>query len=337
MSSWGKPQQDGLGQVLITGGAGYIGAQINKTISEKGYKTVVLDNLIRGHRDFVQWGEFVEGSIGDESLLQEIFIKFHITDVIHLAAFAYVDESVREPEKYWKNNFCESLALIKQCAQHGVERFVFSSTCATYGLPISIPITETHPQAPISPYGASKLAVEMAIRDFAEVYGFKFFLLRYFNAAGAASDCTIGERHQPETHIIPLALSAAYTQSRKFKIFGTDYETKDGTCVRDYVHVEDLAEAHALALSYLANRGTSDHCNVGLGRGTSVREIIGVVGDVTGRLVQASEMPRRVGDPPILIASNSKAGDVLNWSPKYTDIGSIVESAWRWHKKDWHE
>ena len=325
------------GTVLITGGAGYIGAHVNKYLFEKGYKTIVLDNLERGWRDLVQWGDFIEGSVGDTLLLDDIFSRYRITDVVHLAAFAYVGESVEKPLSYWANNFNESLALVEQCVKRGVKRLVFSSTCATYGQPDSIPIDEEHRQSPISPYGASKLAVEWMIRDVSVVTGLKYFILRYFNAAGADPEGQIGERHIPETHIVPLALRAAHTSPSKVTMFGTDYSTADGTGVRDYVHVTDLADAHVRALEHLAGGGASESCNLGSGQGFSVGEVIDSVERVTGKRLQRIPKPRRVGDSPVLIADIRKAQKILDWKPRYTDVDSIISTAWHWHQRDWNE
>jgi UDP-glucose 4-epimerase len=317
--------------ILITGGAGYIGAHVNKCLSERGHKTLVLDNLIRGHRSSVKWGEFVEGNIGDPDLLDRIFYNNSIVSVIHLAAYAYVGESVLEPFKYWKNNVVETIKLMEKCAENKVKRFILSSTCSTYGDPQNIPIQETHEQRPINPYGGSKLAVELLLKNISNLYGIKYFILRYFNAAGADTDGDIGECHLPETHLIPIILNSML-DGTSIQVNGNDYDSKDGTCVRDYVHVSDLAKGHYSALRFLEEGGDSQECNLGLGRGYSVKEVIESAKNVTGNDVTVKNYPRRVGDPPILIADTSLAKTLLNWDPVYDNIDSIIETAWNWQK-----
>ena len=317
--------------ILITGGAGYIGAHVNKCLSEKGYKTIVLDNLTRGHRSFVKWGEFVEGNIGDADVLDRIFYNNSITSVIHLAAYSNVGESVLKPFMYWKNNVSETISLIEKCVEYKIKRFIHSSTCSTYGKPQKIPIQENHVQKPINPYGASKLAVELLLKNLSNVYDLKYFILRYFNAAGADPDGNIGESHFPETHLIPIILQSVI-EDDKVQVYGSDYDTKDGTCIRDYVHVTDLANGHYQALRYLENGGNSQECNLGLGKGYSVKEVIKCARIITGHDITEINCPRRDGDPPILIADTTLATNLLNWNPIYCKIDDIIDTAWNWLK-----
>ena len=260
--------------ILIVGGAGYIGSHLNKEISKKGIKTVIFDNLSYGHRDFVKWGTFEKGDLGNIEDIRSVFRKYPIEAVMHFAAFTYVGESVEDPQKYYLNNVKNTLNLLQVMLEENVKYFVFSSTCATYGNPVEIPITENHPQNPINPYGKGKLIVETVLKDYSDAYGLKYASLRYFNAAGADPDGDVGELHDPETHLIPLILDVAAGKREDIKIFGTDYDTPDGTCIRDYIHVTDLAEAHILALEYLQNGGKSDFFNLGNGNGFSVKEVI---------------------------------------------------------------
>ncbi|MGD0281087.1 MAG: UDP-glucose 4-epimerase GalE [Dissulfurispiraceae bacterium] len=319
--------------IMIVGGAGYIGAHVNKALHGKGHSTLVIDNLSRGHREHVKWGEFLQGDIGDDAFLRRVFDKYPIDAVMHFAAFAYVGESVADPGKYYGNNVSNTLTLLNVMREKGVGRFIFSSTCSIYGLPLQIPITEEHRQCPINPYGETKLMVEKILRDFGTAYGLKHIALRYFNAAGADSDAEIGEWHEPETHLIPLVLDAALGRREDISIFGTDYETPDGTCIRDYIHVEDLASAHILALEYLLSGGASDAFNLGNGSGFSVREVIELARKVTGSKIRATECARREGDPPVLIGSSAKASRCLKWVPAYRDLESIIGTAWAWHRK----
>lgn len=319
--------------ILIVGGAGYIGSHINKELSKKGYKTIVFDNLSYGHKEFAKWGIFQEGDLGNIEEIRKVFKKYKIEAVMHFAAFTYVGESVEDPQKYYLNNVKNTLNLLKVMLEEDVKYFVFSSTCATYGNPIEIPITEKHPQNPINPYGRGKLMVENVLKDYSDAYGLKYASLRYFNAAGADVGGEIGELHDPETHLIPLILDAAAEKREDIKIFGTDYDTPDGTCIRDYIHVTDLADAHILALEYLKNGGKSDVFNLGNGNGFSVKEVIDEARKITGKNIKATEAPRRPGDPPVLIGSSQKAMEILNWEPKYDDLASIIETAWNWHKK----
>ena len=319
--------------ILVCGGAGYIGSHINKQLNLEGYDTIVFDNLVYGHREAVKWGEFVQGDLSNISEIEAVFNIHTIDAVFHFAAYAYVGESVEEPEKYYYNNVVNTLNLLKVMRAHGCDKIIFSSTCATYGEPERVPITEDMPQNPINPYGMTKLTVERIFRDYAAAYGLHFAVLRYFNAAGADPDGEIGESHNPETHIIPLVLDAASGKRPDIKVFGTDYDTPDGSCIRDYIHVTDLADAHLLALHYLENGGSSDFFNLGNAKGTSVLEVVDSVKRVTGRDFKVVLADRRPGDPAKLVGSSEKAQRVLGWKPKYADIDTIVSHAWNWHEK----
>ncbi len=322
-----------MGKILICGGAGYIGSHTNKLLSQQGYETVVFDNLVYGHREAVKWGELVVGDLNDPTALKKLFDENDFDAVMHFAAYAYVGESVENPEKYYFNNVVNTLNLLQAMKEHGCGRLIFSSTCATYGEPESVPITEEMPQNPINPYGATKLMVERIFKDYHKAYGLQFVVLRYFNAAGADPYGEIGESHNPETHIIPLVLDAASGAREECKVFGTDYDTPDGSCVRDYIHVTDLASAHLLALGYLEQGKPSDFFNLGNERGTSVLEVVESVRRVTGRGFTATIAPRRPGDPAKLVGSSRKAREVLGWKPEYADIDTIVAHAWKWHEK----
>lgn len=319
--------------ILIVGGAGYIGSQVNKELSLQGYETVVFDNLSYGHRDFVRWGIFEEGDLGKIDDIRRVFKKHPIKAVLHFAAFTYVGESVEDPQKYYLNNLLNTLNLLKVMLEEKVKILVFSSSCATYGDPHEIPIPEDHPQNPINPYGRGKLMVEQILADYSQAYDLRYVSLRYFNAAGADIKAEIGEWHQPETHLIPLILDVAAGKRKNIEIFGTDYPTPDGTCIRDYIHVLDLADAHIRALKYLEKGGRSDFFNLGNGKGFSVREVIETAKKVTGKKIRVSEVERRFGDPPILVGSSKKAFKILKWEPKYSDLAFIIETAWKWHKK----
>jgi UDP-glucose 4-epimerase len=316
--------------ILITGGAGYIGSHAAKELSKRGYHPLVLDNLSYGHREFARWGSFIEGNLADTELLRTLFTTYSVTAVMHFAGFAYVGESVTDPAKYYRNNVANSLNLLEAMREAGVSRIIFSSTCATYGIPQTIPIPEEHPQIPINPYGRSKLMVETMLRDFCDAYRMKYVALRYFNAAGADPDGEIGEWHEPETHLIPLAIDAACGKA-PIRIFGTDYDTPDGTCIRDYIHVSDLATAHVQALEYLMAGGGSGDFNLGNGHGFSVREVVAAIERVTGLTVAMEEAPRRPGDPPILVGSSDRARCLLGWQPRHTTLETIISTAWRWH------
>jgi UDP-glucose-4-epimerase GalE len=318
-------------KVLVTGGAGYIGSHTVRLLLTRGYDVTVLDSLVYGHRQAVPADRLVVGDLADAMGLDRLLTERGIEAVIHFAAFAYVGESVTDPAKYYANNLLNSLALLDACRRRGVERFVFSSTCATYGVPTAVPITEDEKQVPINPYGNTKLAFERALADYAAAYPLGCCALRYFNAAGASPDGTIGEDHTPETHLIPLVFQAATGQRPRVEVFGTDYPTPDGTCVRDYIHVDDLAEAHVLALGKLGP-GVQLTYNVGTGRGYSVREVIGTAEAVSGLRVPVREGPRRAGDPPELVADASKIRRELGWEPKYPELRAIVETAWNWHR-----
>lgn len=317
--------------ILVTGGAGYIGSHTNKALNNAGYETVVLDNLVKGYESFVKWGEFVNNDIGSSDI-REIFEKYDIDAVMHFAAFSSVAESVEFPQKYFKNNYKNTLNLLKIMREFNVDKFILSSTAAVYGNPEHVPITEEHQLKPINPYGHSKFITEKALEREAEKGDFNFVSLRYFNAAGCDFDCEIGELHDPETHLIPLILDAAIGNRDSISIFGTDYNTPDGTCIRDYIHVNDLAKAHISAYEYLCEKGTSNIFNLGNGKGYSVKEVIDTCKKVTGVDFNVKIAERREGDPDILIADSTKIKEVLGWSPQY-DLETIIQSAWNWHKK----
>lgn len=319
--------------VLVCGGAGYIGSHVNKQLNKEGYETVVFDNLVYGHREAVKWGHFVQGDLKNFDEIEEVFRKYKIDAVFHFAAYAYVGESVENPEKYYYNNVANTLNLLQVMKKHGCSKIIFSSTCATYGEPEQVPITEDMTQNPINPYGASKLMVERIFEDYSKAYGIEFVVLRYFNAAGADPEGEIGESHTPETHLIPLVLDAASGKRQDIKIFGTDYDTPDGSCIRDYIHVYDLATAHLLALHYLEEGKESDFFNLGNALGTSVLEVVKSVKKVTGREFTVTMADRRAGDPAKLVGSSQKAQKVLGWKPVYGEIDIIVEHAWKWHEK----
>jgi len=319
--------------ILVTGGAGYIGAHACKTLAEAGYMPVAYDNLVYGHRQSVKWGPLEEGDIGDRRRLETVLKKYNPTAVMHFAAYAYVGESVENPAKYYRNNVSGTLALLESLKNFGIDKIIFSSTCATYGMPKQMPIGEDHPQYPINPYGRSKLMIEWILRDFAAAYDLKFVSLRYFNAAGADPDAEIGEDHTPETHLIPLVLDTALDRRDHLEIFGTDYDTPDGTCIRDYIHVTDLAAAHLRALEYLGDGGESNVFNLGNGNGFSVREVISAARKLTGRDITCVESERRPGDPPVLIGSSEKIRKILSWDPVFTTIEAIIETAWKWQNK----
>jgi UDP-glucose-4-epimerase GalE len=317
--------------ILVTGGAGYIGSHAVRLFLARGHDVWVYDNLIYGHRQAVPEDRLIEADLSEPYRLDNAFVMHRIDAVVHFAAFAYVGESVKDPAKYYLNNLVNTIYLLDATRRHNVKRFVFSSTCATYGVPDKVPITEDMVQNPINPYGATKLAVERALDDFATAYDLGYAALRYFNAAGASPDGTIGEDHDPETHLIPLVLWAAMGQRPAIEVFGTDYPTPDGTCIRDYIHVDDLAEAHLLALEAL-KPGDRLRYNLGTGRGYSVREVIRVAEEVTGLRVPVKEGPRRPGDPPELVASSEKIQRELGWRPRYPELRPIIETAWNWHK-----
>lgn len=322
--------------ILVTGGAGYIGSHAVLALQQAGYDVIVLDNLVYGHRDIVNEVlkvELIEGDTCDRPLLDQLFATRNIAAVMHFAAYAYVGESVTDPAKYYHNNFVGTLTLLEAMLAASVKNFVFSSTCATYGVPQTVPIPENHPQNPINPYGESKLMIEKVLRDFNTAYAFKSVAFRYFNAAGADPEGRLGEDHNPETHIIPLVLMAAMGKRESVSIFGTDYPTPDGTCVRDYIHVTDLAQAHVLGLEYLLQGGETAVFNLGNGSGFSVKEVIDTARQVTGKDIKAVECDRRPGDPPALVGSSDRARQILGWKPQYADLKTILSHAWNWHLK----
>jgi UDP-glucose 4-epimerase len=319
--------------ILVTGGGGYIGAHCCKQLKASGYNPIVLDNLVYGHREAVKWGDFIHADIGDPTAIDQVFKMRSIHAVMHFSAFAYVGESIVSPEKYYRNNLCGTINLLNCMVRSNIDKFVFSSTCATYGNPVYSPIDEKHVQQPINPYGRSKLMVENILEDYGRAYGLRFICLRYFNAAGADHACEIGESHDPETHLIPLVLDVALGKKNLIQVFGSDYPTPDGTCIRDYIHVSDLADAHIKALELLFDSGESDYYNLGTGIGCSVLEVINAAELVTGKRIRIEKVIRREGDPAELVASNRKALTSLNWNPQFSSIEEIISTAWRWHQK----
>lgn len=317
--------------ILVTGGAGYIGSHVVRMLADRGFEVVVLDNLVYGHREaIVSPGvAFVQGDVADEELIDSLFSEHPVTAVMHFAAYCYVGESVAHPGKYYRNNTAAPLSLLEAMTRHGCDRFVLSSTCATYGNPEYLPLDEHHPQNPINPYGMSKLMLERILHDYGKAYGLRSVSLRYFNACGCSLDGVLGEDHDPETHLLPLALKAAKGDLEQLTVYGTDYDTPDGTCIRDYIHVLDLADAHVRALEHLSAGGAAMACNLGTGEGTSVNEIIRLVEEVTGLPVPVQTGPRRSGDPCRLVAAANKAEQVLGWTPRY-DVRTAVETAWNW-------
>lgn len=317
--------------VLVTGGAGYIGSHTCKALAERGFTPIVLDNLVYGHREAVKWGPLFEGSIADHKLVGRVLREHDIRSIVHFAAYAYVGESMQEPEKYFQNNVVESMHLFQTALDCGVENIVFSSTCAVYGEPQVVPISEETPRLPVNPYGESKLFVERVLHWLGLARGLGWVALRYFNAAGADPQKQIGEEHDPETHLIPLLVQAALGQKSHAEIYGTDYDTPDGTAIRDYIHVTDLADAHVRALRHLLNRGESIALNLGTGRGSSVREVVAAVERCSGRPVPTREVGRRPGDPPVLVADPTRARRILEWTPRFPELQQIVDTAWKWH------
>ncbi|MBB4255934.1 MULTISPECIES: UDP-glucose 4-epimerase GalE [Rhizobium] len=313
--------------ILVTGGAGFIGSHICKALSRAGMTPVTYDNLSTGHADSVRWGPLIRGELADAAMLRRTLAEFSPDCVIHCGANAYVGESVDMPRKYYRNNVVGSLTLLEACLDQDIDRIVFSSSCATYGVPDSLPIREESPRLPVNPYGRTKLIFEMALEDFAAAYGIRFAALRYFNAAGADPDGELAERHDPETHLIPRALLAAAGRLERLDIFGTDYATEDGTCVRDYIHVSDLAQAHLAAVNHLMADGGSLSVNLGSGRGTSVREILEAIRRASGREVPVRYRSRRIGDPPILFANTARAKAELGFVPVFSDIDTIIRTA----------
>jgi UDP-glucose-4-epimerase GalE len=319
--------------ILVTGGAGYIGSHACKALDRAGYLPIAYDNLVYGHREAVRWGPLVEADLADGAGLAETIRRFDVTAVMHFAAFAYVGESVVRPDLYFRNNVANSLTLLETMRAVGLRRIVFSSTCATYGTPDRVPIAETAPQRPVNPYGESKLMVERMLHWYGIAHGFSHASLRYFNAAGADPDGETGEDHQPETHLIPLVLEAAQGRRAQIDIFGTDYPTPDGTAIRDFIHVQDLADAHVAALDRLLAGEANLILNLGTGRGHSVREVIAAAERVTGRRIARRETARREGDPPALVADASRARQLLGWTPLLSDLDTILKTAWVWHER----
>ena len=319
--------------VLVTGGAGFIGSHTSKRLARAGYEPVVYDNLVNGNRWAVKWGPFVEGDLADPAILRRVLREYSIQAVIHFAAYAYVGESMRAAGKYFVNNVTNTLNLLEAMRETGVKNIVFSSSCATYGIPSRLPIGESEPQSPISPYGETKLMAEKALRWYGEVHGFRWAALRYFNAAGADPEGEIGEHHDPETHLIPLVIQAALGQRPEVEVFGTDYPTPDGTALRDYIHVNDLADAHVKALEHLLAGGEPAPFNLGTGSGHSVLDVIRAVERLSGREVPMRTSPRREGDPAVLVADPARAGRVLGWKPRFTELSGIVQTAWAWHAR----
>lgn len=314
--------------ILIVGGAGYIGSHTTRYFMEQGYSCVVLDNLSYGHKEAVQTPLFEQADLRDKASLEAVFAKYTIRAVVHFAAFIAVGESVNEPQMYYENNVLGTLNLLDVMLRHGVKDIVFSSTCAVYGNPQYTPLDEQHPIAPISPYAQTKRMVEQIMQDYHEAYGLRYIALRYFNAAGASQDGLLGESHHPETHLIPLVLQAIKGDRDSIQVFGTDYPTPDGTCLRDYIHIEDLARAHALALEKLSS--FTGCLNLGTGIPTSVNEIITTAEKITGKPCPTRYAQRRPGDPAILYAANDKAQKILGWKPHYTNVESIIATAWQW-------
>lgn len=319
-------------KVLVVGGAGYIGAHNCLLLAERGYEPVVFDNLSNGHEEFVKWGVLEKGDIRDRARLDEVFRKHRPDAVLHFAGLIEVGESVKNPVAFYEINVIGALTLLSAAIDADVKAFVFSSTCATYGLPDKVPMDEAHSQIPINPYGRTKLVIEQAIKDFSTYSGLPAVVLRYFNAAGADFEARIGEWHTPETHAIPLAIDAALGRRSGFKVFGSDYDTRDRTCVRDYIHVLDLADAHIRALEYLLAGGETVELNLGTGTGTTVKELLASITEISGRPFPVEYSGRREGDSPALVADNRRAKEVLGWEPKYT-LTDIIRSAWAWHTK----
>ncbi|MCS7203265.1 MAG: UDP-glucose 4-epimerase GalE [Thermodesulfovibrio sp.] len=320
-------------RVLVTGGAGYIGSHVVKALGERGYNVLTYDNLSYGHREAVLYGDIVIADLSERDTLKKTFETFKPDAVMHFAALIVVPESVKEPEKYYRNNFCNSLNLIETCLEHRVKNFIFSSSAAVYGIPEKIPVDENASLNPINPYGYSKVMVEKLLSDVSKVHDFRYISLRYFNVAGADGKGRLGQRRKDATHLITIAVKTALGKRPYLEIFGTDYPTKDGTCIRDYIHVDDLAEAHILALEYLMDSKMSDIFNCGYGHGYSVREVVETTKRVSGVDFKVIEAKRRDGDPPELVADNTKIKKELGWIPKYDDLEYIIKTALEWERK----
>jgi UDP-glucose 4-epimerase len=318
--------------ILVVGGAGYIGSHTCLDLANKGFRPVVYDNLSNGHAEFVRWGALEVGDVRDRGRLDAVLRQYRPAAIIHFAALIEVGESVRNPLAFFETNVGGTLNLLAAAQDAGIDKLVFSSTCATYGVPEATPMAEMHPQRPLNPYGQSKLMVERMLADLDRYSNFRSVVLRYFNAAGADPEGRIGEWHSPETHAIPLAIEAALGRRPGFKVFGSDYETRDGTCLRDFIHVMDLADAHSRAVQYLLDGGKSVTLNLGTGEGTTVRELLEAIGTVTGREIPVEYVGRRDGDSPALVADNAKVKSVLGWTPAH-DLASIIETAWNWHSR----
>ncbi len=319
-------------KILVVGGAGYIGSHMVKCLLRTGHDVVIFDNLSKGYRDAIIGGVFVEGDLADGEQLDRLFKSHDVDVVMHFASFIEVAESVKEPARYYQNNFVNTQNLLDVMVEHGIGSFIFSSTAAVFGEPQYTPIDEAHPKMPINPYGKSKLMVEQLLADYDTAYGIKSVSLRYFNAAGADPDGELGERHNPETHLIPLVLQVASGRRDAISIFGNDYDTPDGTCVRDYIHVQDLCDAHLLAVNHLLKTRTSNNFNLGNGQGFSVQQVIDCVANVTGRKLTVRIEERREGDPAVLVADAKQARSMLGWNPSMPDLEIIIETAWRWEQ-----
>lgn len=318
--------------ILVTGGAGYIGSHMVKMLRSDGFEVLVLDNFSTGFKDALLGAPYVEGSIGDGLLLEQVFSRHQVDAVMHFASFIAVGESVQKPDLYYRNNVAESLILLEAMVRHKVKKFIFSSTAAVYGDPEATPIEESAPKNPVSPYGRSKWILEQALEDFGHAFDFRSVALRYFNASGADKQAELGERHNPETHLIPLVLRVAAGRKPHVDVYGTDYPTHDGTCIRDYIHVVDLCQAHLLALRHLLSGGESKAFNLGNGAGFSVRQVIAAAQEVTGLNISIKECPRRAGDPPCLVASSQSIREELGWIPAYSDLKTIIQDAWNFER-----
>lgn len=319
--------------VLVTGGAGYIGSHACKALVKAGYMPIAYDNLVYGNEWAVQWGPLEKGDIRDKARIREVLEEYKPDSVMHFAAYSYVGESVQDPKKYYDNNVGGTLSLLEAMLDYDIRNIVFSSTAATYGAPKKIPMKEDHPQHPVNPYGMTKFVIEKMLQDFGEAYDLRYAILRYFNAAGADPDSEIGEHHDPETHLIPRIIMSALGVGEILEIYGTDYETKDGTAIRDYIHVSDLADAHVSALDFLLHNNENISCNLGTGAGYSVKEVVQAVEKVSNKKIVTKNCPRRPGDPEVLVADTQLATEKLKWYPKHSELESIIKTAWDWHSK----